>query len=549
MTRSYLLVFFLLFILGGCASRMKDEMKSYREAFARGSYTEAGEILKKSQLKTDQKAQLLWHLEQGTLALSQGNESESIQEFIAAIELIDQLYTKKLSAKAQSFLINDASDVFYGASYERSYAYYYLSRAYYARYLKTQARLDLQGARATILAWDSYFQELQRSAAPKTIYQTDLMLKVFGGQIHEVSEIRNDKQIALQLYKDALGILDSLGGALSVFNEKHADFIKQYEESLAQQKLPPQEAFVKTSAWEKSRDFLHYKILSLTKEIRPQELGALEKKLTPTAQVKERLKLKSNTVILVEEGLIPQKVGRPFNFGLKGAMSSSENSGARAFIATVGWEALTAFAMKTLGITPSARGNNADFIFGYHATKLAVAEAAISFELPMIEAAPRLGEFDVVVMDEKGSIIQRAPLAIVSENGDIARVVLEEDVVSRYAKTGARVALKHLLAIVASMQIYQKLKGNGELIAKTAAMATYVASSKSIAAMEEADTRHWTTLPRTFRMEEFNLPQGKYTIALSSPDSSEGAPSPALKVLGDIQVSQSGKVIHTFRLK
>lgn len=540
----YVLTISFLLILGACASKMKDQMKAYREAFAAGDYPKAAEILKESKLKTDKKSQLLWHLERGTLFLAMGDENASIQDLIAAVEMIDQLYTKKLSAKAASFLLNDASDVFYGASYERSYAHYFLSRAYYARYQKTQNKLDLQGARATILAWDSYFQELQRSAATKTIYQTDLMLKVFGGQIHEVSEIRNDKQIALQLYKDALGILDSMGGAFSIFNSKHVSFIQEYETALAEEKKPSASSYEKTQAYQRFRDFLHYKILSLTKEIRGNELAQLQKSLKPTDEVLKQLATKSNVVVMLEEGMIPQKVGKPFNFGLKGAIDAVDSPGAKAFIATVGSEVLTAFAMNTLGMAPSATGGNGDFIFGYHATKLAVQEAAISFELPMIESSPSLREYDLTIMDEKGNVIKSEPLPLITENGDIARVVLEEDVVARYVKTGTRIAVKHLIAIVASMQIYQKLKANGELIAKTAAMATYIASSKGIAALEKADTRHWTTLPQAFRMSEFNLPPGKYKVGFSP----VSAKAEVIKTLGEILVPQSGKTIFTFRL-
>jgi hypothetical protein len=225
-------------------------------------------------------------------------------------------------------------------------------------------------------------------------------------------------------------------------------------------------------------------------------------------------------------------------------VDSVDSPGAKAFIASVGSEVLTAFAMNKLGMAPSATGGNGDFIFGYHATKLAVQEAAISFELPMIESSSKLKDYVLTVMDEKGNVIKTEPLAIITENGDIARVVLEEDVVSRYVKTGTRVAVKHLLAIVASMQVYNNLKKNGELIAKTAAMATYVASSKGIAAFEKADIRHWTTLPQAFRMSEFHLPTGKYKVGISLVG---GAPT-EVKTLGDIQVNDSGKVIHTFKL-
>ena len=520
---------------------MKDQMLEYRTTYASGDYDKAKELLKESVLKDDKKSLLLWYLEKGTVAISAGDDSTAINEFQKAVELIDQLYTKKLSAKAASFLINDASDVFYGASYERSYAHYFLAKSYYSRFLKSQNKLDLQGARGTILAWDSYFQELQRSAAPKTIYQTDLMMKVFGAEVHEVSEIRNDKQIALQLYKDALNILGSMGGAFGVFNATNIAYLKSYESALAEGKKPSAKEYVYTPAHQNLKNFLHYKILALTREIRGSDFNAQVKSLKPTPEVLKKVnEPKGNVVILLEEGLIPQKVGKPFNFGLKGAVDAVENPQAKAFIATVGGAILTAFAMNTLGMRPDSFNTTGSFVFAHDVTKVAVTEAAIAFELPMIEASPKLKDYELVIMDEKGKVVKTEPLAIISENGEIAKVVLEEDVVSRYWKTGTRVAVRHILAIVAAMGVYNNLRDKGEFIAKAAAMATYVGASKGITALEKADTRHWTTLPQAFRMSELNLAPGKYQAALKSGE--------AIKVLGNIQVASSGKAIHSFKL-
>ena len=540
---NHLLFVLCLFILGACSSRMKDEAKLLREYYGAGELEKAEEVLNKSELKKDAKSQLLWHLERGTLSLAKGDEAAAILEFQTSLELIDQLYTKKISAKAASFLVNDATDVFYGASYERSFAHYFLSKAYYARYLKTKNKQDLQSARATILAWDSYFAELQRSAAPKTIYQTDLMLKVFGGEIHEISEIRNDKQISLQLYKDALKILKTMGGAFGVYNSASKDYIKSYENALVSGSGPDEKSYVKTVAQKDLHDFLVFKILSLTKEIRSGELKELTQSLKPTEEILKKLnQQQTNVVILIEEGLIPQKVGKPFNFGIKGAVDAVENPGAKAFIATVGAEIVTAFAMNTLGMRPQNFQTTGSFIFAHDVTRLAVQEAAISFELPMIEETPIPLDLDLVVMDKEGKVLKQEPLAIVSENGALARVVLEEDVVSHYVKTGTRVAMKHLVAIVAAMQIYQKLRPQGEFLAKSVAMASYIASSKGIAAFEKADTRHWMTLPQLFRISELSLPKGEYQVAVAT--RSAKSDEQKLKKLGVVRVEESGKSIH-----
>lgn len=525
-------------------------MQEYREAYAAGELEKAQKVLEASELKKDQRSLLLWHLERGTLTLALEDYDSAIQHFEQSLELIDRLFTTKLSAKAASLFINDASDEFYGASYERSYAHYFLARALYARYQKSGNKLDLQGARGTILAWDSYFSELQRSATHKTLYHTDLMLKVFGGEVHEVSGIRNDKQIALQLYKDALKILEVQGGIFSIFNKKSSEYVKVYERALKEGKAPSSKLYDKTSAYEDLKDFLHYKILAMTKEIRGFDFNAQVKALKASPEVvKAANKTRGNVVLVLEEGLIPPKVGKPFNFGLKGAINAVDNPGAKKFIAGVGAEALTLFAMNKLGMVPTQASSAGSFVLAHNITKLAVQEAAIEFELPMIENVPVVQRLRLFVLNDQGVVIDSTPLPVVAENGDVARVVLEEDVVSRYTKTGTRVAVKHLTAIVAAMGVYQKLKGGdegGDFLAKSAAMATYVGASKGIAAMEKADTRHWRTLPQALRMTELSLPPGNYKIGIAAYAGDEAPKSPA-KILGDITVKNSDKTLFTFR--
>lgn len=526
---------------------MKDQLKDYRSAFLQGDFEKAEKILEKSDLKKDKRSILLWHLEKGSLALAKNNEDQAISHFQTSIELIDRLYTTKLSKKAASLLINDSADEFYGANYERSFAYYFLAKSLYKRFQKKGAKLDLQGARGTILAWDSYFSELQRSATSKTLYSTDLMLKIFGGQIHESSEIRTDKQIALQLYKDALGILNTQGGIFSTFNKKNQEYINYY---VSEGKIS-NDLFVSTPSKEDLQDFLHFKILSLTQEIRSGQFEDELKSLNPKKETAVRAKDgPGNVVLIFEEGLIPQKVAKPFNFGLKGAIDSVDSPGAKAFISTVGAEFVTAFAMNKLGMFPQNPASAGNFIFAHNMTRLAVQEAAIEFELPVIETVPAAKRLEFFILDEKNVVVHRGPLPVISDNGDIARVVLEEDAVSRYFKTGSRIAVKHIIAIVAAIKMYQTLqKGgqNADFFAKTAAMATYLGASKGLTMLEKADTRHWMTLPQVMRMAEMKLRLGKYKVGVGE-YLSEKAPVSPTKMIGEFQIQANSKSIFTFPL-
>lgn len=550
MLRRFTFFVVLLLILGACASKMKEKMNDYREAYGRGDYSKAQSIFNSLGLKKDKKNALLFNIEQGALYLAMGDEDNAITHFQTSLDLIDALYTTKLSSKTASFLINDATDVFYGASYERSYVHYFLSKAYYQRYLKKKQKLDLQAARATILAWDSYFSDVQRSSGAKTIYKTDLMLKLFGGQVHEVSEIANDKQIALQLYKDSLRILESLGGVYGVFNSKSTEYVGAYEKAVKEDKAPSDKLYVKTAAYQDLKNFIHYKILSLTKEIRAGDFATLSKFLGANAETLKKVNEgRGNLVIVLEEGLIPNKVGKTFNFGIKSAVAATGQD-SKGVIAKVGVEFITTFAMDKLGMAPTKTADAGNFMFAHSMTKLAVEEAAIEFELPMIENVPLVQRLEVFVLDNKGAIKAHAPLPVVSENGDIARVVLEEDVVARYTKTGMRIATKHITAILAAVGVYMALKGkddsSGDFLAKTAAMGTYIGSSKGIAALEKADTRQWATLPQALRMMEFKLPPGEYEIALGL-YSGNKAPTGGGHALGKVLVEQSGKTIQLFK--
>jgi hypothetical protein len=64
--------------------------------------------------------------------------------------------------------------------------------------------------------------------------------------------------------------------------------------------------------------------------------------------------------------------------------------------------------------------------------------------------------------------------------------------------------------------------------------------------LEKADTRHWTTLPKTIRMSELALSPGLYQIALVK--RSLPPESASKKILGSIQVVESGKTIFPFKI-
>jgi len=538
-SKKNLFKFFTLLVLVACASGLKEQMLDYRKSLEQLNLAKAHSILEKSVLKTDSKSKLLWHLENGSINFMQKNYDEAIKNFQTSLDIIDDLYTTRISSLIVGALI-DSRDEFEGAGYERSLAHYYLARSYYEKYLAHGERSDLFGARAAILAWDSYFQSINRSPM-KTIYRTDLLLKIFGAQIHEQINTRNDGQIALQLYKDALKMSESIGGIFNYFNEESLEFIKELESGKEKKK------FKATIGHQDFMDFLKYKILSLTYDLRRYEFDKMAKDLKASPEMIKRSKRTPNVSIILEEGLIAKKVGREFNFGIKGAIDKVEDPKTKEAIKKHGVPMISAFAMNVLGLVPKNLSTGS-FIFAHQFTTLAVSEMAIQFELPMIEEAPKLKRLGLYVMDEDSKVVEIRPLALVTQTSDLARTILEEEAVSEYVRKGTRVALKHLTAITAAFVLYNQLKTpENDFIARSVALGSYVASTKVIAAMEEADTRQWISLPEAIRMQEFDLKPGKYKLGLA-PFTDDGTwPDQPSKELGEIEVSKN-KALFTFRL-
>jgi hypothetical protein len=160
-----------------------------------------------------------------------------------------------------------------------------------------------------------------------------------------------------------------------------------------------------------------------------------------------------------------------------------------------------------------------------------------------------------IVEVEKIEFFDEAGLKLVTSNeftlygalNDIEFLQANERASNSYKKVGTKIAIKHIIAIIAAFQTYDQIKkSSGDLFAKPAAFTQYILSAKAIAATEKADVRHWTTLPALLRTSSNTLPPGKYTVKLNK---STGAKSSALIELGKIEVTQgSSRQVFTFSL-
>jgi tetratricopeptide (TPR) repeat protein len=516
------LIINLFLVLHGCSSGGLKDRDGLRKLYQQRKYNESIQYLKTNKFYNKNDSRLLKLMEEGIIYHSLGDYLTSIKILEQAKELSRQLYTKSLSKKAKTLITNDNYDVFYGEVYEQSLIYFYLSLNHYL-YFQTnkkltdnEKRLHKQGARAEILAWDSFLTGIRDERLGNTVYKKDILAKVYGGFIHEAMNTRNDDQIALQLYKDAQDIMLKNYNSYPVFNGISKKFKSNFSKFPKMKINKIKSDFVKKTEYQNELDdYLDEKILLLTKKIRPSQMKRVIRIYKPKQEIIDKVKKskRSNISIVLQNGVIPQKIPDKYYIGLSHALRSE--SGSTRAIARIGATVLTLFATQTLGLTPSpANWSPAGATIGIHVASFAAQEVAISFELPIIEKYVTNDYAKIIVKNSAGKEVLSKSIPLVSPLGDIASEAVAEKAGWRYSRLGMRLVVKHLTAIIAAYATYKALKKNSKFLAKTAAVIEYVGATKLIENSEKADTRFWSTLPADIRMTDFFLPKGDYQLAL-----------------------------------
>lgn len=577
--RSFLCFLALLTLFVSCSSTGVKEREKLRSYFLKGEYQKAHELIKTTKSYKEKKSRLLFYLEEGLIHHAQGNYYQSILSFEKAKDISQKLFTKSVTKKAKTWIVNDTSDNYYGASFERSLIHFYLAlnhallyqRGFYEEYQvkdkngkdlkkipakklsKNELSREIMAARAEILAWDSFLSDLKNEKMGNSVFKNDLMAKTFGAYIHEMIGTYNDNQIALQLYKDAKILLFRNYNGYRTFNNKFKKFKGDFKKLPQMSLNKVKKEYVSPTSYQKSLlNFLNYRILELTKYIRPSEYKKMVKLHRPSKRVLESLnkrRKRSNVSIIFQRGLIPPKVPDKFYFSLESAFGNKKNSS----IARFGSAAISHFAAYQLGLLPPTNEwNPAGAAVGVGVASLAVGTAAISFELPIVKNVPVKEKVELHIFDMAGKPVLKENMALINPLGDIAQEAVAEDSAWRYTRLGARLAVKHIAAIATAYATYAALKKKvGKYFAKSAAVLEYTAANRIIQASEKADTRYWSLLPADLRISMAHLPKGKYTVkAIVYVGSPNNMSNKKVYNLGEIVVKDTKKrQIITFRSK
>ena len=509
--KAFFFLIALSFILQGCSSGGREDRKELLTFYQTRSYDQGLQFLEKSKFYMDKDERLLALMEKGMLLHAKGDLENSSKALDEARNLSDQLYTVSASKKAEKTLLNDNFDVFYGEIYERSMLHFYLSLNAILSYQKTKSRDDLFRARAEVLAWDSFLATIKEERLGKSVYKNDLLLKIYGAKIHEMIETREDRQIALQLYKDARDVLFKNYNTYPTFNLNYKTFKEDFSKLANLTTTEVKKKYIVESDLQKNiQEYLTDNIERLSKK-----------------ESKKLLKdIKTPVTLILEKGIIAEKVADKSFYNLE-------------FLSKEPLVAL--FVADVLGLMPTPNSYNPGGAFlGIGVASAALKFVGVGFELPKIVNTNHPQEQILVVFDKNNKEVLRKNVPLVNPMGDIAEEAVYESSAWTYTRVGFRLAAKHATAIAASYATYKALgggrKGENNFLAKNAAVIQYIGAAKFIEESEKADTRYWSTLPNEIRLIDLNLIPGFYHFEISI--------SPTEKVsLGDVEIIASDSPI------
>lgn len=478
-------------ILGSCSSGGRDERRELRTFYQTAAYDQGLAFIEKSKFYQDKNERLLALLEKGMLLHAKGDYSSSSKVLDEARTLSNQLYTVSVSKKLEKGVLNDTFDVFYGEIYERSMIHFYLSLNSILSYQKSGSRDDLFRARAEVLAWDSFLNTVKEDRLGRSVYKNDLLLKIYGAKIHEMVGTREDKQIALQLYKDANDVLFKNYNTYPAFNSNYKEFKKDFEKLASMKEAEVKKKYIAETDFQKSiQEYLAQNIARLGKP------GNGNKKL---------IDIKTPVTLIIEKGMIAEKVADKSFYSLD-------------FLAKEPVVAL--FVADVLGLLPAPNTYNPGGAFmGIAVASTALKTVGVGFELPKILNNQPIKKQTLVILDKDKKEILSKQIPLVNPMGDIAEEAVFEGSSWTYGRVGFRLATKHATAIAASFATYKAFGGGkkeNDFLAKNAALIQYIGAAKVIEESEKADTRYWSTLPNEIRLIDLDLVPGDYHLEITT---------------------------------
>lgn len=467
--------------LSSCAGTMsnRNASKKLAQDIREKKYDIAIKDAKSKSFYAQENSVLLRKLEIGTIHYLKGDYFQALKYFEDSKKISDDLYTTSIK-KAIAGGWDANLDDYFGERYERSMIRYYLSlinynifkQGFYEEYkdgdgkivpqktlTESEKRFHLSYARSSIIEWDSLLQSMQNESMGIPIYKNDMIAKLWGAFIHTEMDSPNDRQIALQLYRDANDLLLRNYNVYPVFNNKSDKFNKDFKDlpNISYQKL--QKEYVDETQYSKDlQEFINRNKKNLERR-RPD-----------------------NLVIMVKDDLISPKVAKPIEIPFP--------------ITSFGPQGSDLYELARLLMT----------------TKQGMPFIVIEF--PEIAKKSEINKISAIVYNENGDQVAKTNLSVIQPLSDIAKKTLDDKIAFIRTAIISRITAKYVAAISSSYAVYSQ----DSTIAKISAMAMFATSSKVINETSRADIRYWVSLFSDLHMGGFRLASGDYKVEIFSND-------------------------------
>lgn len=231
-------------LLGGCSGHRQTQEVCFQRTSS-GQFAEALTILEKSPLAQNKRNRLLYLMEKGTLLRLQGKYPESNEVFEEADLLVEELFTRSLSAEGFSFLSSDNVIPYAGEDYESAHLNY-------LKALNYLDRGDLEAALVESRRVDEKLNYYTDSHDGRNVYREDAFLRLLTGLIYEAEGDSNNAFIAYRkslesyrAYREKYGVEvpELLWGRLLTaarrtgFTEEYDLYLRQAKEAGAEPEL------------------------------------------------------------------------------------------------------------------------------------------------------------------------------------------------------------------------------------------------------------------------------------------------------------------------
>lgn len=456
-------IFLLFFLLTGCVNLdYREQQRQLALNVRNKDFSSAQRTINSANFYNKSGFDLIRNLEKGNICYLSQNYYQATKYFDEAKQISDELFTVSISRLLLSS-IDLNYDIYYGEEYEKSLIRFYQSLNNFLLY-KSEKYLDLQNkeiilteqekrnflfsARANIIEWDSLLNSYKSQLLGKKLYKDDLLAKIWGGIVHEEINTNEDKQIALQLYKDAKQVLFKNYNLYPSFNKKYEKFSDNYDKL---PKLTPElvkEKFIEETNYSSQLNTF------------------LDNKITKLQQNK-----KDNLIIVLKDELITQKKVKIINIPLMNVLSNINN------------QDINFFVLNTLFLQ-----NN------------------FKLELPYIELEKNNKQFEIIVYADNKKIIQQ-PIVLINPLSEIAFNDIEYENEKLRLALVTKAVMAYVSAIMGAYEIYQQ---DPSVFGILQAQIYYSGMIKLITS--SVDTRQWATLPKNIRLTELLLNKGDYTI-------------------------------------